>query len=96
MDRDIALAQMMFLYHFDQMVANMQVMRDRPMRHEAKQSFNRMLRTVNAHINRFEAAMGDSEVAQQFQHNASLLGDVLREFMKSDDPEGMLNKIKEG
>jgi len=90
-----SLSEMLFFFHFDQMAAHAQVLRSRIMRQEGKQSFNRMLKTINYHIKHFEHFIGDGETAQTFQEHASMMGDMLQLFLISDDPAGMLKRMIE-
>lgn len=93
-EEKIYIAEMLFYFHFDQMASNLQVVASRVLRHEEKHEFKSMLKKVNAHWKKFENRWNATGKQQDFENLAIMLGDSLRLFIESPDPEGLIEMAK--
>jgi hypothetical protein len=88
------MATILFFYHFNQMAANMMVMRDDIREREEKAEFNILNKTVVRLWKRIEKRYEMHGFKESYENLSSELGDVLYIFLTSNDYEGLMEVMK--
>ena len=88
------MATILFFYHFNQMAANMMVMRDDIREKEEKAEFNILNKTTVRLWKRIEKRYEMYGFRESYENLSSELGDVLYMFLTSNDYEGLLEVMR--
>lgn len=97
MDKDIQiqLAEMLFYFHGQQMCANAQVMASDTRKREEKFEFNSMLKILNRFWKSMDKKFEMAGEQTAFEDLAAELGDVVRLYITSSNPELVMKVLQE-